>query len=57
MRYTGGIGYRTQRWSLDFAGLYGSRTAGYYQYNPTFVEPTTETLTETKVFVTFSYRP
>ena len=57
MRYTGGIGYRTQRWSLDFAGLYGSRTAGYYQYNPNFVEPTTETLTETKVFVTFSYRP
>ena len=57
IRYTGGLGYRSTRWSVDFAGLYGSRTGNYFQYDPSLVDATNETLTEYKVFVTVAYRP
>ena len=57
IRYTAGLGYRTKRWSVDLAGLYGSRTGNYFQYDPSLIEATNETLTEYKVFVTVAYRP
>ncbi|MBK9193951.1 MAG: hypothetical protein IPO17_02990 [Flavobacteriales bacterium] len=57
IRYTGGLGYRHARWSVDLAGLYGSRTANYYQYDPSLVDATAEELKEYKLFVTVAYRP
>lgn len=57
IRYTGGVGYRSTRWSVDLAGLYGSRTSNYFQYDPSLVEATSESLTEYKMLVTVAFRP
>ncbi|MBP9159388.1 MAG: hypothetical protein WBO28_05805 [Flavobacteriales bacterium] len=57
MRYSGGIGYRTQHISLDLTGVYGTGEMNYYQYDPALVQATNVTRTDTRGMVTFAYRP
>lgn len=57
MRFTGGIGYRTGRLSLDLTGIYGTRDVKYFQYDPALVAPTSVQMTDTRGMVTIAYRP
>ena len=57
MRYTGGLGFRTDHFSLDLAYQHSSSSAGYYQYAAYLVEPTTEERTTSQALLTVAYRP
>lgn len=56
-RYTGGVGFRTDRVSIDLAGVYGQRDAVAYAYDPALVAPATYTLTDTRGMLTIAFRP
>ena len=57
MRYSAGVGYRTKHVSIDLTGVYGTREANYFQYDPSLVQATNTTLTDSRGMVTFAYRP
>lgn len=57
MRFTAGVGYRTERFSLDFTGLYGTRDSKYFTYDPALVQATSMKLTDTRGMITFAFRP
>lgn len=57
MRFTGGVGYRTEHLSIDFTGLYGTRNAKYFQYDPGLVDATSVKLTDTRGMITVAFRP
>ncbi len=57
IRFGGGLGYRSERISVDVALDTGKRTGGYFQYDPSLVQATTEQLTATRGMLTFAYRP
>ncbi|HEY0976335.1 MAG TPA: hypothetical protein VGE21_02600 [Flavobacteriales bacterium] len=56
-RYTGGIGFRTDRVSIDLAGVYGQRDVVTYPYDPALVSAITQTLTDTRGMLTIAFRP
>lgn len=56
-RYTGGIGWRNERVSIDFAAQYDARGSSYFLYDPSEVAPVSENLTNMRAMVTFAWRP
>jgi hypothetical protein len=57
MRYTAGVGFRTQHVSIDLTGIYGTRDTNYFQYDPALVDVTQARLTDTRGMLTLAYRP
>jgi hypothetical protein len=57
MRYTAGVGFRTQHVSIDLTGVYGAHDINYFQYDPALVHATQGHLTDTRGMLTFAYRP
>jgi hypothetical protein len=56
-RYTGGIGWRNPRVSVDLAVQYDMRTTNYYAYDPSLVQPIRDELTSYRTLVTVAWRP
>lgn len=57
MRFTAGIGYRTEHLSLDLTGLYGTQDTKYFPYNPALVQAASLRTTDTRGMVTIAFRP
>jgi hypothetical protein len=57
MTYAGGIGYRTDHFSLDLGFNYQSSGFKYYQYNPSLAEVTSEERGTFRSLVTVAFRP
>lgn len=57
MRFTGGIGFRSEHISVDLAGVYGKRDTNYFQYDPGLADITQEQLTDTRGLITVTFRP
>ncbi len=57
MRFTAGVGFRTQHVSIDLTGAYGTRDTNYFQYDQSLVQATAERLTDTRGMVTVAFRP
>jgi hypothetical protein len=56
-RYTGGIGWRNARVSVDLAAQYDTRSSNYFPYDPDLVQPVKEDLTSYRTLLTFAWRP
>lgn len=57
MRFTGGIGYRTQHVSIDLTGVYGTQDVKYYQYDPALINATSVQRADTRGVLTIAFRP
>jgi hypothetical protein len=55
--FAGGVGYRSDHFSLELALNYAQRSNTYFMYAPWTVEPTTETRSAVQSFVTIGFRP
>ena len=56
-RYTGGLGWRNSRVSIDLALQYDQRSSNYFAYDPSLVRPVNEDLSSMRTLVTFAWRP
>ncbi len=57
MRYSAGVGFRTQHVSIDLAGVYGTQDIKYFQYDQGLVNATQERQTDTRGMLTVAFRP
>ncbi|MEZ4739036.1 MAG: hypothetical protein R2818_06675 [Flavobacteriales bacterium] len=55
--YAAGLGYRTDRLSLDLGVNYQTNGYNYYQYDPMLVDVTRETRSTVRTLVTVAWRP
>lgn len=57
MRFTSGLGFRTDHVSIDLSGIYGTQEINYFQYDPSLVAATQEKAMDTHGMLTIAYRP
>lgn len=57
LRYTGGIGFRTERMSLDLGFMTGSRNSVYYAYNTPEALPIHARWNDARGMITLAFRP
>ena len=57
LTFAGGVGYRTDHFSLDLGLNHLRGTINYFQYTPGLVEPTLEQRAINRALVTISFRP